>query len=415
MTEAPPATLSAAAAIAQILADPATVALDPQHPRARPQSLAGGAAGIALLHIERARTGHGDEATAHAWITEATREPLSAGANASLFHGAPTVGLLLHAADQPRYRRSLAAIDAQVAAITRARLAAAQHRIDRGERLRMREFDLIHGLIGLGIYYLRRYPDQPITHDVLAYLVRLTQPPTRHIKTDGLAGLPAWWLTDGLSSNPDPEKFLHGHGNLGVAHGMSAVIAVLALASLSGVAPAGTRDALAELCAWTDRWRQGTDMSPWWPGYLTYDNARTHQVAAMQRPRPSWCYGIAGISRAQQLAAVALADPTRQRRAEAGILAVMRDPEQLAKLDGIGLCHGKAGLLQAAWRINESGDNPDLAAELPALAADLATQLTEAADRPEFMDGASGAALALETVGSGTAPASGWDAVLALA
>jgi hypothetical protein len=415
MIDADPAALTAAATIAEALTDPNTVARDPGNPHNRPQSLAGGAVGIALLHIERARTGHGDEATAHAWLTEAISQPLSTGPNANLFHGAPALGFALHAADQPRHHTALAAIDDHIAAITRTRLAAAQQRIGLGERLRMREFDLIHGLTGLGIYHLRRHPDEPITRDVLVYLARLTQPQTGVIEAAEAADLPAWWITDGLSSNPDPIAFPDGHGNLGMAHGMSAVIAVLALAVLSGVAPAGTRDALAELCAWTDRWRQDTDTAPWWPGYITYDNARTRQIARTQRPRPSWCYGIAGTSRAQQLAGLALGDPAQQYQAEAAMLALLRDRGQRARLNGIGLCHGKAGLLQSAWRMGETSRNPELAAELPGLAADLATQLSEAEDGPDLMDGTAGAALALHTIGSATAPAAGWDAFLALA
>lgn len=415
MIDADPAALTAATTIADALTDPHTVTRHLDDPHTRPQSLAGGAVGIALLHIERARTGHGDDATAHAWLTQAISQPLSTGPNANLLHGAPALGYALNTADQRRYHTALTAIDGHIAAITRTRLAAAQHRIDLGQRLRMREFDLIHGLTGLGIYHLRRHPHEPITRDVLAYLTRLTQPPRSVTEAAAAAELPAWWITDGLSSNPDPAEFPDGHGNLGMAHGISAVIAVLALAALSGVAPADTRDALAELCAWTDQWRQDTDTTPWWPGYITYDNARTRQIARTQRPRPSWCYGIAGTSRAQQLAGLALADPARQHLAEAAILALLRDPEQRARLNGIGLCHGKAGLLQAAWRMSQTSRNPELAAELPGLAGDLTTQLREAADRPDLLDGAAGAALALHTIGSATAPASGWDAFLALA
>ncbi|WP_416903501.1 hypothetical protein [Micromonospora echinospora] len=50
-----------------------------------------------------------------------------------------------------------------------------------------------------------------------------------------------------------------------------------------------------------------------------------------------------------------------------------------------------------------------------ALAAELAAQLAQPMTDPELMDGAAGAALALHTVGSGTTPASVWDAVLLLA
>ncbi|QDY11215.1 lantibiotic modifying enzyme [Micromonospora sp. HM134] len=409
MSPAHPYALEASTTIAEALADPQ--AIPPAFEgRARPQSLAGGAVGIALLHIERARTGHGDDTIAHTWLKLATSQPISTGGNANLFHGAPALGLALHATGTTRYRRALAALDDTVLALTRARLAAAHARIDRSYPLPMREFDLIHGLTGLGVYHLHRHPGHPVTRDVLAYLVRLTHPlPGQHDTT----GLPPWWMQVGLSGEPDPGH-PHGHGNLGVAHGMGAVIALLSLAVLHDLTTTGLRDALAHLCSWTDQWRQDDNLGPWWPGYLTLDH--TGRPAPSHHPRPSWCYGIAGTARAQQLAGIALDAPRRQAVAERGILAALRDPTRTDLLPEIGLCHGKAGLLHAAFRMAIDARSPALAAELPNLASHLAAQLlSEPTTDPELMDGATGAALALHAVGTGTPPMSGWDTVLLLA
>jgi hypothetical protein len=58
----------------------------------------------------------------------------------------------------------------------------------------------------------------------------------------------------------------------------------------------------------------------------------------------------------------------------------------------------------------------EIEAELPGLAARLATQLARRADdNPELLDGTAGAALALHTSGTGGAPEPCWDAFLALA
>lgn len=70
--------LAAATTIANRMADPHALP-NVGSGRRRPQSLAGGAAGIALLHIEWARAGHGDWTTAHAWLSAAVRDDLSAG------------------------------------------------------------------------------------------------------------------------------------------------------------------------------------------------------------------------------------------------------------------------------------------------------------------------------------------------
>lgn len=401
--------LAASTAVAEALTDPR--AIPPGYEgRARPQSLAGGAVGIALLHIERARTGHGDDSVAHTWLKLAASEPVSVGGNANLYYGAPALGFALHAAGTTRYRRALSALDDTTIALTQARLAAAHARIDRGDPLLMREFDLIHGLTGLGVYHLHRHPGHPVTRDVLAYLIRLTHPlPER----PGTEGLPPWWMPVGLTGEPHPDH-PGGHGNLGVAHGISAIIALLSLAVLHDLTTTGLRDALTRLCVWTDQWRQDGGTGPWWPGYLTV--AHTSRLEPAPRPRPSWCYGIAGTSRAQQLAGIALGDAARQVAAERGILAALRDPRQRALLPEIGVCHGTAGLLHASFRMAGDARDPELAAELPDLAGRLAAQLrNEPMSDPELMDGAAGAALALHAVGTATPPASQWDAVLLLA
>jgi hypothetical protein len=58
---------------------------------------------------------------------------------------------------------------------------------------------------------------------------------------------------------------------------------------------------------------------------------------------------------------------------------------------------------------------PKIAAEIPALAASLVEQVSGPALGPWLMDGAAGTALVLSTAGTGTEPASAWDAFLALA
>ncbi|MFI7077569.1 lanthionine synthetase C family protein [Micromonospora sp. NPDC049903] len=397
--------LTAATTIADALADPQILRHEPLSGRARPQSLAGGAVGIALLHIERARTGHGDEARVHAWLTHAASEPISAGPNANLFHGAPALGFALHTAAMPRYRRALAALDDKTTTLTRTRLATAHARIGRGDRLQMREFDLIHGLTGLGVYHLHRHPTHPITGEVISYLTRLTQSP------GGTDDLPPWWMPVGLSGEPDSD-FPLGHGNLGIAHGISAVLALLSLAILHDIPTASLQDAVARLCGWTDQWRTDEPAGTWWPGYLTIEQARS--LAPPHRPRPSWCYGISGTARAQQLAGLALGDTARQHAAEAAILATLRNPAQLALLPGIGLCHGQAGLLQSALRTAVDARNTAIAAELPDVATHLSAQLAQPITDPELMDGAAGAALALHAFGTGATPVSPWDAVLLL-
>lgn len=165
----------------------------------RSQSLAKGAIGDALLHVERARSGSGTWQAVHAALTATTRYPLIATVDASLFFGTPAVGFVLHTAavGTCRYTGALHTLDAQVRTLTRKRLDQAHARIDRGERPRTAEFDLFYGITGLGAYLLLRDPASANLHDVLSYLVRLTVP-----LTGDDAQLPLPWRSRPAAHHP---------------------------------------------------------------------------------------------------------------------------------------------------------------------------------------------------------------------
>lgn len=403
--------LSTADQLARALAAPETVwpGGRPHGGRSWPQSLAGGASGIALLHIERARTGHGDWDTAHNWLAIAVQGEVSAAANANLYFGAPALAFITHraASASSRYLRVLERLDEATLTVARTRLAEAHRRIDRAEPPPMEEFDLIQGLSGLGAYHLSRHPHHEITQDVLAYLVRLTEP------MPDPARAPSWWMNVAPTGAPSAD-YPQGHGNFGLSHGIGSALSVLSLALLRDLAIPGMGDAVERICAWTDQWRQGDEIGPWWPGLISMQQATDGHVHPTLRPRASWCYGVSGTARAQQLAGLALRDPARVQAAENAILATLRDPLQLDRLPEIGLCHGMAGLVHAAWRMATETGNSEIAAELPRLTDRLITALDQDNHDPELLDGTAGAALALHTLGTGSA-APHWDTFLALA
>src|SRR5205085_6040461 len=75
-------------ALTDRLATPAPVDAEQRWPG---QSLATGAAGVALAHIERAHAGVGTWATAHAWVRAATSREVSAADTVGLYFGAPAI------------------------------------------------------------------------------------------------------------------------------------------------------------------------------------------------------------------------------------------------------------------------------------------------------------------------------------
>jgi len=416
-----PPTRNLADLIGARLADPCR----PAGPRAQPwwpQSLAHGIPGIALLHIEIAAAGLGPWQRAHDWLAAAARTPVTSGADSHPYYGAPALAhALACAADQcpGSYQHALSALDRQIVTDARRRVAAAHQRIDRGRLPKLAEFDALQGLAGYGSYLLRRDPASDALHAVLEYLVRLTDP----VIIEG-EQLPGWWTSTGPSGRADP-RFPDGHANNGLAHGITGVLSLLSLAAMHGTTVRGQAGAIQTICAWLDRCRIDTGRGPAWPYWVTRAEQRTGQVAPPRPLRPSWCYGTAGMSRAQQLAALALGDTDRQQTAEAALVSALTDPAQLAATTDISLCHGFAGLAHVAGRIAADALPPaaaQLRALIPAMlhpvdavgagAGSGATAvLTEAGRAPGLLDGAAGTALAVLSASTAT-PASRWDACL---
>jgi hypothetical protein len=387
-----------------------------------PQSLAHGAAGIALLHVERARGELASWQRAHDWLRFATRQEISGGDGSHLYHGAPALAFALHGAADPRgrYARALELLDRRIATATRRRLDRAHKRIDAGELPALAEFDTIRGLTGIGAHLLRRDPTADLVRIILEYLVRLTEP----ITDDGET-LPGWWTDLAPTGRPAPE-FPGGHGNLGMAHGIGGPLAMLSLAARRGILVDGQREAIRRICDWLDHWRQDGESGPWWPYWVTRAQLRAGRVALPGPARLSWCYGTPGLVRAQQLAALATADTERQQMAEQAFASALLNPAQLAATVDASLCHGHAGLLHLARYVAADATTADLAACVPRLLDNvLATMRADGAgsdlaagpgaamfDRLGLLEGLAGIGLALHGVENDPPSDSGWDACL---
>jgi class I lanthipeptide synthase len=382
------------------------------------ESLYTGAAGIALLHIEYARTGAGGWDVAHRWVAAMTRSPVNAHPDACGLHrGAPAVSFTLHSAGQPGYASALTTLDGHITAVTRHRLQRAHERIEAGQLPALREFDLVRGLTGIGVYLLHRHGGGDVLPDVLSYLVRLTEPLTG----DEGEVVPGWWSANAPDDRPSPRwpgghgNLGLGHGNLGLAHGIAGPLALLSTAMRRGITVTGQAEAIGRICAWLDRWRIGTGSQAWWPETISAAEQRAGTTRQAGPGRPSWCYGTPGLVRAQQLAALALADRRRKQRAEHALAGCVADEQQLARLGDASLCHGWAGLVQTTWRVASDADDPELFA-VPRLLRRLQQRLHHHGPPPDdgLLEGVAGVQLVRHTLAAGVPPASGWDACLLL-
>lgn len=403
--------------------------LAPLRSRSEPwwrQSLAHGIPGIALLHIELAAAELRPWQRAHDWLSAATTAPITSGRDSHPFYGAPALAhALACAADQlpGAYPRTLDGFDQNIAVEARRRVAAAHRRIDCGELPQLAEFDALQGLTGYGAYLMRRDPDNPAVRAILAYLVRLTAPFIHQGEQ-----LPGWWTMSGPSGRPD-DRFPGGHANNSVAHGITGVLCLLSLAARRHPPVPGGLDAIRSICTWLDRWHDASGRGSAWPYWVTRAELRSGHRSCPNVLRPSWCYGTAGLARAQQLAALALGDRDRQRAAERELLTALTDRHHLAATADIALCHGFAGLAHVAARTAADAlpaNAGELRTVIPALLSavlppgtdpeDTITELMNAADGgPGLLDGTAGLALATLAPETGNAPRSAWDACLLIA
>ncbi|NUK01218.1 lanthionine synthetase C family protein [Streptomyces lunaelactis] len=374
------------------------------------QSLAQGAAGIALLHVERAHARLGPWRLAHKWIAQAASGDVSAADTTGLFLGAPAVAFLLNTtptAFNSLYSEAWTTLHAHVTALAHRRTDTALARMFRGDLPTFAEYDVFYGLTGIGVYLLRSDPSSSALERILSYLVSLTHP----VDSDGHR-LPGWWV------GHDPRRghstrFRLGHGNLGAAHGITGPLLLLAQALRRGISVEGHQEAIRTICFHLDGWRQDGVAGPWWPEHLTlaeFDTYRTHHHGP---GRPSWCYGTLGIARAGQLAGIALNNPALQRSYEDALYRSLTDPTQLAQVTDTSLCHGWAGIYQTAFRAAHDALNPHLHNVLQPLGEALSTHARPgSANGPGLIDGDAGCALALTPLAADQAPTTGWDACL---
>lgn len=375
-------------------------------------NLGGGYAATALYEMVVARdSGHWSRA--HDAAKTLSSQPINGHPTyASLYRGVPAVAYVLHIAGHRAYARALAQLDTEVVAIVADRLAAAHRRMDSRTPPHLREYDLISGLTGLGVYLLHRGRDKAL-EPVLCYLVRLLTEP---LIVNGHQ-VPGWWAATGPRDTPDTGQLAHGHANFGIAHGVAGPLALLALARRAGYTVAGQDDALAEGITHLTAWAQplaggGTG----WPECLSLNAYLQGPQPGAAPSRPSWCYGAPGIARALQLAALALHDDTARRLAEYTALQAITDPRQTDQITDTSLCHGWAGLLLTADRIAADAASPGLTQVLPVLYDRLTTEMArrQTTEHTGLLTGHVGVLLTLHTLTTVRPIDSGWETCLLL-
>ena len=193
------------------------------------------------------------------------------------------------------------------------------------------EYELISGATGLGVYARERlaHPSGAMLLErVVDFLATQAE-----IGPEGTAWFtPPSWL-------PSWQREIHPKGlyNLGVSHGIPAVIPLLAIACRSGVAA----DRARPLLDGAVRWLLAQQLPA---GTGSCFGSAVAEGDAPAASRLAWCYGDPGIAAALLVAARAAGEPAWEDKAlEVARGAARRPPEQSFVRDA-GVCHGAAGL-----------------------------------------------------------------------
>ena len=210
-----------------------------------------------------------------------------------------------------------------------------------------KEFDLIVGLVGIGVYALERLP-RPAAKKCLESVVDRLAEATEN-KPEGTA-----WLTlPGFLLAGQRERFPRGYYNLGLAHGIPGVIAFLSLVCAAGQAVSKARPLLDGAVCWMlSQKLPGGDGS----NFAYHTGPDIESVPA----RSAWCYGDPGIAAALLYAARCAGEPAWESEAiRIARDAAKRPLKEMGVLDA-GLCHGAAGLGHIFNRMFQATGEEDL-------------------------------------------------------
>jgi lantibiotic modifying enzyme len=268
------------------------------------------------------------------------------------------------------------------------------------------DYDLVAGLVGFGVYALERMPDPTAARCLAQVVQRLDE--TAERKSGGRL---SWWTRPELIPPSRPSR---GEYNLGLAHGMPGVVAMLGQAAAAGVERARCHKLLEGLVAWLREQRvpepdagraEGADGARG-GGYP----AALMEGVVPRRARTAWCYGDPGVAVGSWVGATGVdrADWVAESIALARSAATR--PSDQCGVQDAGLCHGSAGLGHIYNRLRmASGDDVIARAArhwlLDAIERPLAAE-------PGLLEGAAGVGLALLAAVSNVAPE--WDRVMLL-
>jgi lantibiotic biosynthesis protein len=318
-------------AIAQHLGQPPTCDQNDVRPHGiEDVSLAGGRAGLAIFYSYLAQAGLADNAQekASAFLDEAIDAVAAMPMEPSLYGGFTGI-----AWSMAHLRGLFDMEDDATKAIDGALRDYLSHKPWH------RDYDLISGLVGFGVYALEQLPS-PLASECLNHVVNRLAEIAQHTP-NGIA----WFTASALLPDLQRKICPNGYFNLGLAHGVPGVIAFLGRVcalrdkgarSVSAAIRRKARALLDGAVAWllAQKLVNKSSVFPVWIG----------RGITPTPTRVAWCYGDLGIAAALFLAARCVNESSWEEEALALARNVAGRPPEQSGVKDCGLCHGAAGV-----------------------------------------------------------------------
>lgn len=207
------------------------------------------------------------------------------------------------------------------------------------------DYDLIVGLVGLGVYALERLPHPAARQCLKKVIDRLGE--IAEENADGIT----WFTSPDLLPKWQRDLCPRGYYNLGLAHGVPGVIALLAHTYSAGIQRRKTKRLLQGAVKWILQNKLTKDEG-------SYFSAWAGSGVEQTPCRSAWCYGDPGIAAALLCAARLVGERTWEEEAMKIMLHAAQRPPDEAGVKDAGLCHGSAGLGHIFNRVFQATGHP---------------------------------------------------------
>lgn len=282
-----------------------------------------------------------------------------------------------------------------------------------------RLYDPIQGISGIGRYALENL-SVPSFVEVVEKITKALVTLSRPLLYRG-QNVPGWFLSpDDVLNRQNRATYPNGNFNLGLAHGVTGILAFLAIALLRGIDVEGQKEAIISITNWICSKSIVYKDAVLWPYRVSWEEEIEGTPLTITGSKDAWCYGVPGIARTLFLAGKAMGNEEIRTFAARAFRSIFSRKQEEWQLLSPTLCHGIAGLMVITHEMSKEKGCEDFALKVNALKELLLSFYRSEApwgfrdvevcrqgkwceiDKPGFLEGAVGVILALSSISNST-------------